>query len=119
MRGPAAAEDLEVVRSFVHSLAERLGPQLLRAALFGSRARGMAWSGSDYDVFLLVDREDAASRHLIYDAAYRYFPLDFNLHIYTPESLEAAATIGSSVLRDVVAEGVPLWPGTAGSLPTG
>lgn len=119
MHAPAAPEDLEVAERLVRGLARRLGSRLLGATLFGSRARGMAWSGSDYDIFLLIDREDPAARRIVYDVAYDYFPMDFNFHIYTPDRLEQALRIGSPVLRDVEREGVPLWPATAASKPIG
>ena len=109
MDGPSP-EDLEIVRGLIGRLADRLGPALLRAALFGSRARGRAWPGSDYDVFLVVEREDPPTRAAIYDVAYDLSPLDFNFHIYTPGRLEAAMRLDSPVLRAVELEGVHLWP---------
>ncbi len=109
---PAAAIDLDLMARFASRLAERLGPHLLRVALFGSRARGSAWAGSDYDVFLLVDANTPAVRDEIYTVAYEFAPVDLNLHIYTPEQLAQARRLGTPVPRDLEREGITLWPPT-------
>lgn len=43
-----------MLRRFREALAERYGPALERVVLFGSRARGDADEGSDYDVAVFL-----------------------------------------------------------------
>jgi len=109
--------DLSLAVTLVDTLAARLGPRLMQATLFGSRVKGTAWPGSDYDLFVLLDRDDPATRDVLYDAAYDFVPADINFHIYTPERMAAAHRLGSPVLRAVDGEGVPLWPKTPASPP--
>ena len=44
-----------VVQEFAATLRQRLGPHLRQLLLFGSRARGDAQAGSDYDMLVVVD----------------------------------------------------------------
>src|SRR5262245_35375737 len=54
-----------VVRAFATALRQRLGPQLRQIRLFGSRARGDAQDGSDYDMLVVVDRRTPELRAVI------------------------------------------------------
>ncbi|MBN2012569.1 nucleotidyltransferase domain-containing protein [candidate division KSB1 bacterium] len=44
-----------------------LGSRLKKLYLFGSRARGDAWEGSDYDFALVVDKRDSELDNTILD----------------------------------------------------
>lgn len=57
----------EVSREFAALVRARLGLRVKRVTLFGSRARGDAWAGSDYDVLLVVDRPSRDVREALLD----------------------------------------------------
>ena len=46
----------QVVQTFATELRERLGARVRQILLFGSRARGDAGEGSDYDMLVVVDQ---------------------------------------------------------------
>lgn len=48
-------QDDPVVQEFAALLRQRLGTHLRQILLFGSRARGDAQDGSDYDMLVVVD----------------------------------------------------------------
>ena len=60
-----------VLREFAEDVRAGLGPQVRRIILFGSRARGAAWEGSDYDIAVVVDQRDRGAEDRVLDAAVR------------------------------------------------
>ena len=50
---------------FSAKLRERIGPTLRQVILFGSRARGEAHEGSDYDFTVIVTRKDPKIREMV------------------------------------------------------
>ncbi|MFH0908207.1 MAG: nucleotidyltransferase domain-containing protein [bacterium] len=77
--------DSDALNFFREALRQRLGPNLLRMLLFGSRARGDADEQSDYDLLIIVksvgetvDRaidETAGQALLDYGAVFSAFPV--------------------------------------------
>jgi predicted nucleotidyltransferase len=54
-----------VVQEFAAALRQRLGLHLRQIVLFGSRARGDAQDGSDYDMLVVVDHRTPELRAVI------------------------------------------------------
>ena len=54
-----------VVQEFATTLRQRLGSHLRQILLFGSRARGDAQDGSDYDMLVVVDYRTPELRAVI------------------------------------------------------
>jgi predicted nucleotidyltransferase len=54
-----------VVQGFAATLRQRLGSHLCQLFLFGSRARGDAQDGSDYDMLVVVDQRTPELRAVI------------------------------------------------------
>ena len=94
---PNAAAD-PIVREFAALIRAALGPRLRRLVLFGSRARGEAYAGSDYDVLIVVDRPPASLRQRVLDVE--------------AQMLDARGALFASVLRSEQqwqeAQGFPL-----------
>jgi predicted nucleotidyltransferase len=59
----------DVAREFASLVRTKLGSRVRRLTLFGSRARGDAWTGSDYDVLLVVDGSVGDAREAVLDVA--------------------------------------------------
>jgi len=57
----------QVVQTFATELRERLGPRVRQILLFGSRARGDAGEGSDYDMLVVVDQRTPELRAIVLD----------------------------------------------------
>lgn len=56
--------DLELSREYARRLRERLGDNLVAVTLYGSRARGDAREGSDFDLIVLVRERTEEVREL-------------------------------------------------------
>jgi predicted nucleotidyltransferase len=56
-----------VVQAFTQELRERLGSHIRQVLLYGSRARGEAREGSDYDFLVVVDNRTPQLRRAILD----------------------------------------------------
>jgi uncharacterized protein len=50
---------------FSNSIRQRLGDNIRRIVLYGSRARGDYWEGSDYDFLVVVAHKDKQVRDII------------------------------------------------------
>jgi predicted nucleotidyltransferase len=57
MRGETTENTLDQAKAIITEELEKAGFKVLRILLFGSRARGDARSDSDWDFFVVVDRE--------------------------------------------------------------
>ncbi len=55
------------LKEFAAELRQRLGSRVRRILLFGSRARGDAREGSDYDMLVVVDHRTPEVRSVILD----------------------------------------------------
>jgi predicted nucleotidyltransferase len=83
--------DDPVVREFAEAVRAKIGPHVQRIVLFGSRARGAAEEGSDYDMAVVVTHRDRDIEERVLDAAVemldRYDAL-VSAHVFTPEEWE-------------------------------
>ncbi|MEI6313677.1 MAG: nucleotidyltransferase domain-containing protein [Syntrophus sp. (in: bacteria)] len=94
---------------YANILRARMGAPLKKVFLYGSQARGDANEGSDYDVFVLVDRRTSEIRETVIDAGVemmnRYDKL-FAAIIYGEEEWRKAQ--GSPLLWNIQQEGIEL-----------
>lgn len=64
-----AFHDTIIIKDFTSSVRNKIGSKLKKILLFGSRARGDAWEGSDYDIAVIVDYRDRQTESDVLDAA--------------------------------------------------
>jgi len=93
------------IRLFAERLRERLGDNLQQLILFGSRARGDSWEGSDYDFVVLVVRKDQAALDAVAETRYdllNLVDLPASSMVYTPDEwrLRQDSPFGMNVLRE-------------------
>ena len=97
----------EILQKITERLLQEFHPD--RIILFGSQARGDANEGSDYDVFVLVDKRTSEIREAAIDAGVemmnRYDKL-FASIIYGEEEWQKAQ--GSPFLWNIQQEGIDL-----------
>lgn len=104
-----APRDKKIALEFKRRAAALGG--ILQFRAFGSRARGDAATGSDLDVFLVVDHIDAELREKISEVAWEVgFDSDVVLSTFvvTVEQLEHGPLGVSPIVRQIEKEGVPL-----------
>ena len=114
MNAPLAARERAAVRALIRRLRARRWPPLLRAALFGSRARGDGDERSDLDVLLVCDVAPEQRT----DAGTVVAALAEALGAETGVPLEPWTVCGvdleegrrTPMLVDAVADSLPLWP---------
>jgi predicted nucleotidyltransferase len=58
-------QDLALAEEYSRRLRERIGDNLLSVTLFGSRARGDARDGSDFDLIVKVKRRSSEVREIV------------------------------------------------------
>jgi hypothetical protein len=63
----AKKKDIALAREYARRLRERLGDRLLSVTLYGSRARGDAREGSDFDLIVRVRERTEEVRELALD----------------------------------------------------
>lgn len=85
--------------------------RILKAALFGSVARGTFTTDSDIDVLILTDKLDVDTKWDMWGVAARV-SLDFDVildpHVYSRELWESLCAKGRALCHNVEREGVEL-----------
>jgi predicted nucleotidyltransferase len=102
-----------VLTDFVARVRARLGDELVRVSLFGSRARGTARPGSDYDLLVVVSGDRAQAREAV-----SWVDLDLLLEraanlspkVVTRQQLEELRRSGEPFWRNFERDEVVLWP---------
>jgi len=98
-----------VVQEFAAMLRQRLGSHLRQLLLFGSRARGDAQDGSDYDMLVVVDHRTPELRAVILEVESqlmeRYGAL---VATVLRSETEWQQFQGFPLARNIAREGVPL-----------
>lgn len=80
--------------------------------MFGSRARGDAGAGSDFDILIIVKDKMSIDRMKIYDYILDVnleYGLDFSLKIYDKEEFERSKRLGLPFMKNILTEGQELW----------
>lgn len=105
-------ESNQVVRRFPGRVTRRLEDRTRRAIFFGSRARGRAKPGSDYDLLVVVRERDPDLGDQPYDEALDClltFGHEVSLKVYTEEGFERGLSRRIPFLCSVAETAVELW----------
>jgi len=85
-----------------------------KCLLFGSRARGSAGEGSDYDLLVIIGKALAHQEKIVMAAAIRRELaakfIDADIIIRSVGEVEAHRELRGSVVRNALLEGVAIWP---------
>lgn len=101
-----------LLRGLVKHLNTLYPDEILRVQLFGSRARGDAGAGSDFDILIIVKDKMSIDRMKIYDYILDVnleYGLDFSLKIYDKEEFERSKRLGLPFMKNILTEGQELW----------
>lgn len=99
----------QVAQEFAVMLRQRLGAHLRQLLLFGSRARGDAQEGSDYDMLVVVDHRTPEFRAIILEIESQLMER-YGALVATVLRSEAEwqQLQGFPLARNIAREGVPL-----------
>ncbi len=98
-------ESLQLAQEYTSKLKERIGENLIKSILFGSRARSEQDQNSDFDLLLVVKNRDSALRNTVIDTEIEMlnkYDLLFASIIYEPHEWEQEQKFpfGWNVIRD-------------------
>jgi len=97
-----------VIREFAQAVRNKLGTHVRNIILFGSRARGLAWEGADYDIAVVVEQRDHEADEYVLDAAVemldRYDAL-VSAHVFSTAEweMEQLAPLGLNIGKEGLA----------------
>ncbi len=98
----------EALREYLGDLAAR-HPELERAVVFGSFARGDAVPSSDVDLLLVLDRSELSFLHRIPIYMPSRFPVGVDVFPYTRGELEDMLAEGNGFVASALEEGTELY----------
>lgn len=107
------ALEREVLKRYLQALRRTLGDRLLRAILFGSRARGEGHEESDLDVAVVVRGPEREVYRQVYDVAAE-LNMEFNYGVrlapllVSEDTLEDLRARELAIARAILEEGVSL-----------
>ena len=87
-------------------------PSVLKIVAYGSRVRGDFHEGSDFDVFILVERKNISVRNRIIDVFYDYEMknnIPFSITILSKEEFDFNNSLGSPFIRSIIEEGIIIY----------
>lgn len=98
----------EALRTFVERLHQRLGENLVKVILFGSKARAQAKRGSDIDLLVIVEKQDIQDAHEVYKTASRTdlrWRVDISPKIYSLEEYQHRRELGALFIQEIEKDG--------------
>jgi len=99
-------------KAIIHEVVERAGYRVLRILLFGSRARGDARLDSDWDFFVVTDREPTRSERqaIQTELSLRFAQLGFYADVVLQSDALTEARKGNTgfITYYALKEGVPV-----------
>jgi len=98
-----------VIQTFAESVREKLGSDIDSITLFGSRARGDDWQGSDYDVAVVVKQRDQQVEERVLDAVVEVlddYEALVSAHVFSLD--EWASEMLTPLGRNIIKEGLPV-----------
>ena len=101
----------EALADYAARLRAGMGERLHGLSLFGSWARGEAGPDSDVDVFVLVDRRDALTRMLPFDASMEVLlrhEVDIAPTLMDEAEWQGLVARERRIARDIASQGIPL-----------
>ncbi len=87
-------------------------PSVLKIIAYGSRVRGDFHEGSDFDVFVLVEKKNISLRNRIIDVFYEYEMkknVPFSVTILSKEEFDFNNSLGSPFIRSIIEEGTIIY----------
>ncbi|RQW06577.1 nucleotidyltransferase domain-containing protein [candidate division KSB1 bacterium] len=100
-------ENDPVVSKYIDGIRRRLKSRLKNVYLFGSRARGDAWEGSDYDMALVVKDRDRNLEEAVLDVStflLDEFEVFVSTQIFTEDEwqIESKGSMGKNIIKEGV-----------------
>lgn len=106
----------DVAHDFADVLAERMGDDLLKVALFGSRARGEARWRSDYDLLVVLRSASGKARDAVHGLATTLeleHNVDLSIKVLDRERFEQLRRSSPGFWRNYAKDERVLWPPTS------
>lgn len=103
--------DTEIAREFTRKLKEKIGGNLKKAVLFGSRAKGISRADSDYDLLLVLKKRSNEIIDGIYDEVVDFLierGIDISLKIYTEEVYKRKMALSTPFMTQIKKTGITL-----------
>lgn len=101
-----------IEEEFAEIVGKRFFAEVLKIILFGSRAKGVAAPGSDYDLLIVLKRKDREVIDGIYDEVMNFlerYEVDISLKIYTEDTFNKMMALPTPFMAQIKKTGKGLW----------
>ncbi len=105
------SSDTEIAREFARKLKKKLGNNLKKAILFGSRAKGISRADSDYDLVLVLHNRNREIIDWIYDNVVEFLierGIDISLKIYSENDYNRKIALPTPFMAEIIKTGIDL-----------
>lgn len=97
---------------FVNKVTSLFPTQIVKVIFFGSRAKGIAKPGSDYDFLIVLLEKDRKIIEEIYDIVTDFlikYGADISLKVYRNKEFQKMASIPTPFMSSILKTGKELW----------
>ena len=101
-----------IEKEFAEIVGKKFSAEVLKIILFGSRAKGVAMPGSDYDLLIVLKRKDRKVIDGMYDEVMNFlerYEVDVSLKIYTEDVFNKMMLLPTPFMAQIRKTGKELW----------
>ncbi|HHT9125343.1 MAG TPA: nucleotidyltransferase domain-containing protein [Candidatus Brocadiia bacterium] len=112
MRTKETIRKKSIEKEFAETVIKRFPAEVLKIILFGSRAKGVAAPGSDYDLLVVLKRKDRGVIDGLYDEVMSFlerYEVDISLKIYTEDTFNKTMSLPTPFMAQIKKTGRELW----------
>lgn len=105
-------KEKSIEKEFAEIVGKRFSAEVLKIILFGSRAKGVAAPGSDYDLLIILKRKDRKVIDGLYDEVMNFlehYEVDISLKIYTENTFNKMMSLPTPFMAQIKKTGKELW----------
>jgi len=112
MKKKSVSKKEDIESKFLNQIVSLFPDQIIKVILFGSRAKGIPKSDSDYDFLIVLKEKDRRIIDEIYGVVTDFliqYGVDISLKIYNERNFQHSTSIPTPFMASILKTGKELW----------